>query len=497
MKTQLIPLESHDDLISIRDRMSWAKTPRILLVWPKSERIPLRPLDLKVLQRHATSLGAQLGLVTRHRNIRREALALGIPVFISTGQAQRNPWPERELGRKRMRPKSRQHLLERRVQARVGSEAWLRHPLTRIAFFSSGVLAVLVMVTLFIPQAQVILSPETKTQTATLPILADPSVESVFITGSIPSRELSLVMEGEQGATVTGRIPIPLEKAEGVVTFRNLTAEPVTIPAGTVLTSTGLPGVRFQTMETGELDAGLQATVELPVEAENAGSAGNVDAGAILAIEGNLGLLVTVTNEEPTTGGRDRMTVAATETDLARLREDLLAQLEEQALRQMQTMLATGDQIFADTLKVEQILEESYDPPLGQPGKNVKLSMRVEFVASYASEKDLTELASTVLNASLPQGFVATQAPLDFEPLNTHLTDERGVTRWSVRVSRQLEKKVDTAMVIPLVQGRTMAKAMTRLEETFDLPSPPEIRLQPVWWPWLPLIPFNITVEVH
>jgi hypothetical protein len=67
MKTQLIPLESHDDLISIRDRMSWAKTPRILLVWPKSERIPLRPLDLKVLQRHATSLGAQLGLVTRHR----------------------------------------------------------------------------------------------------------------------------------------------------------------------------------------------------------------------------------------------------------------------------------------------------------------------------------------------------------------------------------------------------------------------------------------------
>jgi hypothetical protein len=497
MKTQLIPLESHDDLISIRDRMSWAKTPRILLVWPKSERIPLRPLDLKVLQRHAASLGAQLGLVTRHRHIRREALALGIPVFISTGQAQRNPWPERELGRKRTRRLFRQQLLEKRVQFRGGSEAWRNYPLVRIAFFSSGVLAVLVMASLFIPQAQVILSPETKAQTATLPILADPSVETVFITGSIPSRELSLVMEGEQGATVSGRIPIPLDKAEGIATFRNLTEEPVTIPAGTVLTSTGLPGVRFQTMETGELEAGLKATLDLPVQAENAGSAGNVDAGAILAIEGNLGLLVTVTNAEPTKGGRDRMTEAATETDLARLREDLLAQMEEQALRQMQTMLAPGDQIFADTLKAEQILEETYDPPLGQPGKNVKLSMRAEFVASYASEKDLTELASTVLNASLPQGFVATQAPLDFEPLNAHLTDERGVTRWSVRVSRQLEKKVDPAMVIPLVQGKTMAKATSRLEEVFDLPGPPEIRLNPVWWPWLPLIPFNITVEIH
>ncbi|MFN8387812.1 MAG: hypothetical protein U0X92_15525, partial [Anaerolineales bacterium] len=60
MKTKIITLESHDDLISVRDRMSWAKTPRILLVAPKFEKIALRQVDLKVLQRHASSLGAQL-----------------------------------------------------------------------------------------------------------------------------------------------------------------------------------------------------------------------------------------------------------------------------------------------------------------------------------------------------------------------------------------------------------------------------------------------------
>ena len=176
MKTQLIPIESHDDLISIRDRMSWAKTPRILLVWPKSERIPLRPLDLKVLQRHAASLGAQLGLVTRHRSVRREAQALGIPVFISTGQAQRNPWPERDLRRKRARRMPRQDLREKRKQVRVMNDAWHNYPLVRIGFFSLGVLAVLVMASLFIPHARVILTPETDTQTATLPILADPDI---------------------------------------------------------------------------------------------------------------------------------------------------------------------------------------------------------------------------------------------------------------------------------------------------------------------------------
>jgi len=53
VKTQIITLESHDDLISVRDRLSWAKTPRILLVWAKYEKVTLRQVDLKVLQRHA------------------------------------------------------------------------------------------------------------------------------------------------------------------------------------------------------------------------------------------------------------------------------------------------------------------------------------------------------------------------------------------------------------------------------------------------------------
>jgi hypothetical protein len=497
MKTQLIPLESHDDLISIRDRMSWAKTPRILLVWPKSERIPLRPLDLKVLQRHATSLGAQLGLVTRHRKARREAQALGIPVFASTGQAQRNPWPERQLRKKRPRRRPVQVLRAKREQARVENAAWLTSPFVRIGFFSLGVLAVLALVSLFIPHARVILTPEKETQSATLPILADPSVEAVFITGSIPSRELRVVVEGSREAPVTGRVPLAQNKAEGAVTFRNLTGEPVSIPAGAVLTSTGLPGVRFVTTETGELEAGLQETVDVEIEAENPGSTGNVDAGAIQAIEGDLGLLATVTNAEPTAGGSDRLTEAASEQDVASLREELLVQLEDDALREMESTLAPGDQVFADTFRAAQVLEENLVPPLGQPGKTVMLLMRVEFAASYASEKDLTELASTVLNASLPEGFTTAQEPLDFEPLNAHLTDERGVTRWSLRVSRQLERKIDRSKITPLIQGRSLANATSRLNETLDLANPAEIQLEPAWWPWLPLIPFNITVDVR
>src|SRR5215470_4540602 len=115
MKTQIITLESHDDLISVRDRMSWAKTPRILLVWPKYEKVTLRQVDLKVLQRHALSLGAQLGLVTRTRRVRQDAEELRIPVFESTGQAQRVAWPKPRR-RKWMGHAPRKDLREQRAQ---------------------------------------------------------------------------------------------------------------------------------------------------------------------------------------------------------------------------------------------------------------------------------------------------------------------------------------------------------------------------------------------
>ena len=496
VKTQLIPLESHDDLISVRDRMSWAKTPRILLVWPK-EHIDLRPLDLKILQRHAALLGAELGLVVRRRGIRREAQALGIPVFNSTGDAQRSPWPERNLQRGRKRRRSRPDLQKMREQARAGKAAWQSHPTTRIAAFALGVLAVLALAALFIPHAQVIITPERDLQTVTLPVQADPSLNSVFITGNIPSRTLSVTVAGSLEAQGTGKIPVPQTKAKGVVTFRNLTEGAVSIPAGTVLTSTGLPGVRFQTVETGELEGGLKSTVDVPVEAESAGANGNVEADTILAIEGDLGLLVTVTNAEPATGGRNRITDAATQADRAHLREDLLTELETQALKEMEATLATNDQLFSDTLEIEQIIDENYDPPLGQPGKQVTLDMQVEFTASYASGEDLTELASTVLNASLPEGFVATGMPFEFEPLTPHLTDQDGITRWSVRVSRQMERQLDARKVIPLVQGHSPALASTNLKANLDVAIAPEIRLRPDWWPWLPLIPFNISVETR
>jgi len=493
VKTQIITLESHDDLISVRDRLSWAKTPRILLVWPKFEKVTLRQVDLKVLQRHALSLGAQLGLVSRTRQVRAEAEALGIPVFESAGQAQRVAWPKvrRKKWPHRVPDKT---LREQREQAQVMEEAWRTHPVTRVLALAIGVLSVLALVALFIPRAQVVLQLVTKTQSIVLSVIANPEVDAVFITGSIPVREKRVIVDGAQTVVVTGEGIVPQSKARGTVEFRNLTQQAVTIPAGTVVQTTD--AVRFITTEEGAVDAGVGKQIELPIEAVEGGIAGNLEAETISAIEGRLGLSLSVTNLEPTAGGRELSSVQASDADRTRVKDLLLKNLEERARENLLDELNSGDMLFERTLAISQTFAEEYDPPAGAAGTKLTLTMQVEFSVQYASASDLTELATLAMNAALPSGFHVASASgaVTVKPVTNPFLSEDGSLHWTMRAERVIAQSFDAAQVAQLVQGYGVRKAQSNLDENLPSATSPEIQLSPSWWPLVPLLPFRIEV---
>ena len=494
MKTQIITLESHDDLISVRDRLSWAKTPRILLVVPKYEKVTLRQVDLKVLQRHASSLGAQLGLVTRTRHVREDAEALNIPVFESAGEAQRVAWPQAPRKRlPRHTPSAPDRSLrEKREQVSVREEAWRSHPVVRVGMFAVGVASVLVLVALFIPRAQVTLKPVSKTQDIVLPVIASKSVDSVFITGSVPAREKRIVLEGAQTVVVTGEGVIPQSKAKGVVEFRNLTQQAVTIPASAVVSAAN---IRFVTTDEGVLDAGVGKKIELPIEAIEGGLAGNLDPETINAIEGRLGLSLSVTNLEPTSGGRELASVQASDADRTRVKNSLMKILDDRAREKFLDEVNSGDILFENTMAVSQILSEEYDPPAGAAGTKLTLTLQVEYSILYTPASDLTELASLALNASIPSGFSSVSDAVTIKAVTTPLLNEDdGSARWTMRAERKINQFVDPALVTQLIQGLGSGAAQSRLEETLPLASSPEIKLSPSWWPWVPIVPFRIEV---
>ena len=92
MKTHVIQPGPQDDLISVRDQMTWAKTSRIILVFPPRTHLLSRDLDLRLLKRHAGKLGAKLALVGRQKDIGRSAKELQIPVFSTVKEAQLANW---------------------------------------------------------------------------------------------------------------------------------------------------------------------------------------------------------------------------------------------------------------------------------------------------------------------------------------------------------------------------------------------------------------------
>lgn len=494
MKTKIITLESHDDLISVRDKLSWAKTPRILLVWPKYEKVTLRLLDLKVLQRHADSLGAQLGLVTRRANVRRDAEALGMPVFNSTVSAQKDLWPAPAPRTQRTPPPPRRDLRAMRNEVYEKEPAWRTSLLGRVVTFTAGVTAILVLAGLFVPRAAVVIHPETRTESIVIPVSASPAFESVSITGNIPAQKISVKVEVEQSKAATGQVSIPQNKARGVAQFKNLTTDEVNIPAGTVVSAT--PSIRFVTLNDARLPAGVDEIIEVRIEALEAGSAGNVDVDAINSVEGALGLSMTVSNPEATTGGTDTKATGANDVDRERLRTSVLQEVQRLAEEQIRFQISADDLLLIESLEITQILSEEYLPKEGDAGKTLTLQIQAEVSTRYISAVDLAQLASSAMTAVIPQGF-SPQGGMSFQPLTQPVIDSSGITYFDLGVSQTVIRNLDILAVLSTIRGQTVEQAQNELQTMFDLREEPQITITPAWWRYLPLIPFNISVEVN
>lgn len=473
--------------------MSWAKTPRILLVIPKFEKVTLRQVDFKVLQRHAAALGAQLGIVTRVRRVRADVEGLGIAVFKSTVEAQKTAWAAVPPARVTRRPPLK-NLREKREQAQIREEAWRAYPLTRLGAFTIGVLSVFAIVALFIPRAQVRVTPVIKTQSIVLPVIASVSTDAVFVTGSIPAREKRIILEGARTIVVTGEGIVPQSRARGAVVFRNLTSKVQTIPAGTIVEATRDTLVQFATLEDGVVAAGVGKELEISVEAVEGGSTGNLPKDSLNVIRGALGLSLSVTNPKPTEGGREQSSVQASDADRARVKEALMKSLGEDARIKLLNNVAAGDVLFDKTIVVLQILLEDYDPPAGAAGTTLTLTMQVEYSARYAAASDLTQLASLALNASLPAGFSPVSSELTMDSVGSPVLDESDSARWQIHVERRIVQSVDTAQIVNLIRGLSVSEARSRLGETFAWGGEPVISMSPSWWRWIPLLPFRIEV---
>jgi hypothetical protein len=495
MKTQVIQLDPHDDAVSVRDRMSWAKSSRILLVYPRRSFVLSRTLDLHLLQRHAAALGGQLAIVAHMDEIRQTARELGIPIFKTAAIAQRRTWPEPPPSVQLIRRMPRPDLRQMQREAFPPEASWRKSLAVRILFFSLAVLAVVTLLLLFLPSATVAVVPETRVQNLTISASASPKVDSVSLTGSLPARLVFSVIERNKTAPVTGSLVIPNTSAVGLAQFSNFTTGEVLIPAGTVIGTLGDPPVRFATTVNATAAAGVGKKIDVPVEAVEAGSSGNLPAETLVAIQGDLGTSLSVTNPSPTTGGTDQSAPVQTADDRSRLRASLVSEILAQCKIDLPKSISQVDTFFPDTLDVGQVFSETYFPAEGQTGATLSLTMNVQCQAQYASLADVNSLARLALDANLPDGFEPVTAELTTTDSSAPVTDANGITHWEVQAQRLLQARIDALEVTRLIQGHRPIAAGQRLAEALPLAKAPTIEVTPAWWPWLPILPFRTSVS--
>jgi hypothetical protein len=525
VKTQIIQLEPYDDITSVRDKMGWGQTPRILLVWPVRGRILDRRLDLLFLQRHSASLGGQLALVTKDRDIRYHAKKLGVPVFASVEKAEKSHWQISRL--RRGRPSSsrtvrrvkrdRQHvgnlqteetgelqndetgggtsLYDLRKIAHPAPSRFIQHLATRLIFFTMGVLGVLAFAALLVPSAEIRLNPKTQSDYISIIVEASPNLEDITLVGGVPAQWITVIVEGRDVLTTTGQTSIPYRAASGEVIFYNLTDQNVSIPAGTVVSTVGTAPIRFATTRSVTLAGGSDQSAALPIQALSPGVQGNLPAGSITAIEGPLGLSLRVSSPEGTAGGTDITTRAPSPEDYQALHNQLLKALRQTAIEELDTKIEPEDLLLGSGPILGETLEESYLPSEPQPADQLGLTLRYEFRALVVKGEDLYKLGQSVMQTNHSKDYTPIPGTLELSHLSAPILENQEIAQWEMLAEWQEIASLNKTQAVHLTLGLPVPQAIQRLGSNLPLSSPAEITLTPDWWPRLPVLPFRIRIE--
>jgi hypothetical protein len=496
MKTQIIQLHKNDDHISVRDKMSWSQTGRILLVWPHTGQILNRRLDLLLVRRQAEKMGAQLAFVTNDSDVRFFAEQIRIPVFDNLRQAQKSHWRidrREKISLDRDPPFSRLDEMYKLLHRKTGG--WEEYPLTRLIGFGVSVVALFTLGIFILPAATVYLNPQVKTQSMTFSLTANPFITSINLsTGSLPTYYQEVIVEGSEIASSSGTVIIPDKAAIGGLRFMNISDHDIRIPSGTIVTTRGNDPIRFISSPLFEATIKPGETAVLTARSIKPGTSGNLPANSLVAIEGDLGLDLTVTNPYATHGGANGLVPSPTNQDVRVLHEHLLGKLEQAALVNLQTMLPTDDTLITPTLKIIEIINESATPAVGGPGMQLRDSMRIRFQAQVVAGNDLLSLVTPILDANTPTDWSPILTTLVLDHLSLPTIGEDGNAHWSLLARRTIQADIKTNQAIHLINGLSIQQSISLLKQWLPLASEAQIILSPEWWPSLPFLPMRIHV---
>ncbi|MEE8391291.1 MAG: hypothetical protein V3S14_10925 [Anaerolineae bacterium] len=501
----VVELQPQDDFFSVRHRLSWLDSGRVVLVIPWDMHFLSCGLDFDLLRREAERRQLEVAVASADPERRTLARGCGFPAF-ATAKAAKEAKVWRSHSSEQAEPPPRfwwdedVALQPHPVRPRARWLGWVRFGMHFVVFML--VLAILAgSAYAVVPSGVVTLVPAGREFSTIVPVSVTSDVETVdHTTRVIPARQLGAYVAGYAEIETTGTMSIISGRATGVVLFTNLLVQNYTVPAGTLLrtSSTGYP-IRFRTTADVTVPAGGQATA--PIEALGVG-VGNVGAFQINRVEGVAASAVRVINPEPTRGAEALDERVVTQADYDRVRRQLMRQLLDHAsVGELNALLEPTEILLRQSLRVESVPKESYNRFVTEQADTVGLEMQL-LVSGLAVDVDNAETVAYVnLSSRLPPGYALVDAHFE---LGEVAEEDIGPGRFTFFVTARGYAAVglDADTAVDLVRGQPVAYAREQLLSKFPLAQDPQIVLWPEWperLKWLerlPFLPLRIRVQI-
>jgi len=490
VKIQIIYLDPQDDRFSAQDKLSWVKTSRALLVWPRRSTVLDTRLDLRVVKRAAEERGIQIGLVTFDSDVIHHAENLGIPVFQSLEDGPEDAWPD-------IAPPDPQDAPERSKQVdewvqKVNEKPRVYAPQKRApmrwVLVTVAILSLTVLALALIPSATIRILPQRSQHDEVLTL--DLNLETqIGEPGGALGRIETVQLSALEVVPVHGSVEIPDTHAAGEVVFTNLTDERILIPVGTGVRPDTASPLRYATTSSGSIPAGEGNTVTLPIESVTAGPESNLPADSISALEGDLAFILDVNNPSPITGGSNSFRTGVDAADLQFAVEVAREALRSEALSALESTLSANEYLLHQHVTMMDEEEPIFDPSPGTPTDNLRIELSATFQAVILLRPALEDAVIEALETNLEEG-VTLQSLLELSILEASTTEQL-----VLRAAYTTQPELDLVAARSSLPGLTIEDALQYLINQYPLAEEPEITLRPAWMPRLPFLEGRIDIE--
>lgn len=502
MKTQILQLEAHDDVVSILDKIGWAQTERVLLVLPRRRRILQNKLDLLRLKRYSQKRGCQLALVTDDPLIKALAREINLPIFRSIQKAHQLEWQTTpsphnlNAFRESVQKPSLSAQIEVIQSIRTQNNLKAIPIWARILWFLMGILAIIGVLSVLVPRATLSIKPAIRTQTMNVPMIATRAVQQARLSGEVPITNLRVIVSGRKTKKVTGSMSIPKDFAKGEVVLTNLTDQTISVPLGTIVRTLDSKPRRYATQESITLMTGEAKSARVVIQALEAGASQNAQPHEIKAVEGFLGLKVNVDNPQAIQGGSNMIAPAPSKKDRDLLLQELKKELLKEAKTKVSQQIQAGDLLLPDSAVQFHVVKQQFIPEDDNATDSLVLDLEVEVTFAIVERQSLTDLGDQLLTPSLPNGYVPLPNTFSAVCRDDYIQTEKGNYQCNLEISRQIQPKINPEQVRSLIAGKSIQRALQILQQRYQLSEPPQIEILPTWFPFIPLLPMQMEIVI-